>query len=201
MPKSENIPRVKAPRTPAPSPRAENATSSDPYGSEIEKAQRMLEELRLKKEQQQKQEEHQRVIQESRNDFKSRKVKVIEKLTEAVPKIEHILANSKQEMQDLEQAKKHLLTNLKGLESINPDRWGDQEVANQIDKHQAVLSKAARDYDHFAAAISDNKKGGSLKNMTTSLPQAGHFSKDFTRGFAFSLPLIITAFILFFISQ
>lgn len=174
------------------------SSDEDAYTSEIEKAQRMIEELRIKKEQQQQEELRQQQIQSKREEFSGFRIEVLDKLEQALPRIEQEMLGAKQEITELDEAKKHFLKNLKTIEAINPDRWNEDEVLEQSDKFESLLTKVARDYDQFVKILSEGSRGGSsIQNIAAkTLNPIGNFSHDFMRGFAFSLPLIITLSIL-----
>lgn len=202
MAKSDNMQRINLDLGNEATPGATQASTQvdDPYNTEIAKAERMIEELRLKKEQQQRELERQREIQASKDEFSLFRDEVLEKLSDALPKIDEELTGTKQEISDLENAKKHFQAHLKAVESINPSRWSDDDVVTQSEKFQPHLSKAARDYDQFAAVLKEGRSGKSIQAIATkTLAPVSGFWGDFIRGFAFSLPLIIALTILFMV--
>lgn len=199
MAKSENMRRINLELERKSSSRGASKNTEkaeDSVNSEIEKAQRMIEELRLKKEQQQREMEHKKQIQGRRDEFSDFRSEVLEKLSEALPRIDQELNGAKQEITDLEQAKKHFVANLKTIETINPDTWNDDELVSKSEKFQNLLSKAAKDYDQFSSILSGGRSKQSIKTMAakTLVPVSG-FWQDVIRGFAFSLPLIVAIFI------
>ena len=200
MAKSDNMQRINLEVDPSRSNSdiiANVPKSSDPYSSEIEQAQKMLEELRIKKELQQREEEKRRIVEEKRAEFVELRNKVLEKLENAIPNIDQELLGTKQEISDLESAKKHFTSNLKTIEAINPDRWEDEAVVSQTQKFQSLLSKTSREYEQFASILSEGRGRKLQKTALKSLPQMNSFGRDLVRGLAFSLPLIITIIALF----
>ncbi len=179
---------------------AETSTQPQTVGvnSEIDKAQRLLEELRLKKEEQERKEAQRQQIATRRKEFEVNRTEVLAKLTEAMPVIEQELLKSKQEISDLEQARKHFQVSLKNIESINPSRWNEEDIVGNADKYENFLTKTSREYDTFSSMLKDSRNTNPLHAIVTS---SGSplllFGKDVLRGFAFSLPLIIALTILF----
>ena len=183
-----NLQTGRATQARAPQPQAVGVNS------EIDKAQRLLEELRIKKEEEERREAQLQRILTRRKEFETRRAEVLSKISDAMPVIEQELSKGKQELTDLEQARKHFQHNLKNIESINPSRWEDEDVLTNAEKYENFLTKTAREYDQFSSVL---KKGTNhmmnpfqsiVSGSSTPLKQ---FGRDVLRGFAFSLPLII----------
>jgi len=167
----------------------------DPYSSEIDRAQKLLEELKLKKDQQEREEARQREINLRKDTFLDLREDLTDRLTDAIPKIERELSGAKQEILDLEQAKKHFSLNLNSIEAINPNRWDDEEVIEQTDKYNKLLEKMSDEFDQFMLILSEGRNESSPQFSVNPDYDFKKFGFDALRGLAFSLPLIIVLII------
>ena len=196
MPSSTNTPKKRQHNLDV--GRKTKSESAEPLSSEILEAQKMLEDLKRRKEEEAKAEERRVQIEERKNAFVDYHQEVVEKLTASLPTIETEVTERNNEVDDLVKAKKHFSATLNKLQSYKPSDWSENDVMELSNKYQEVLEKASGEHEQFLAYIGKRKAKKSKKVSVTSpkelvLPP---LASDLMRGFAFSLPLIITLIVL-----
>lgn len=177
--------------------RNKKSTTDEPYSTEILEAQKMLEELKKRKEEEAKAEARRVQIEERKSAFVEFHQEVIDKLRESLPTIDSEVDKRQAEVTDLEKAKKHFGATLTKLDSYDPEKWTESDVLERSDRYEEILEKAANEHSQFLDYIGAGKgkrvkKIGSPEKSTVI---SSTFMSDVIRGFAFSLPLIVALFL------
>jgi len=174
--------------------------TGEPYTSEIQEAQRLLEDLKRRKEEEAEAEERRKQIEDRKVAFVDFHQEVIGKLTASLPTIDEKVGETNQVLSDLGKAKEHFATTLKNMKSFDPAAWSEKDVMELSDKYEQSLEKASSDYDQFVSYL--QKHAGKKIKSVAKIPrergysQIGVFGSDVIRGLAFSLPIIVTLVIL-----
>ncbi len=180
---------------------ADTSEAGEPYTSEILEAQKLLEDLKRRKEEEAKAEERRLQIEERKKAFVEFHQEVVSKIDASLPTIDDKVLETNQVLSDLSKAKEHFTASLKNIKSFDPSTWSEADVTELSDKYEEMLEKASSDYDQFVAYISKNT-GKKVKEFTRAPRRSGGgytmslFGGDLLRGFAFSLPVIVTLVIL-----
>jgi len=177
--------------------RKKKSDNGEPYSTEILEAQKMLEDLKRRKEEEAKAEARRVQIEERKSAFIEFHQEVVDKLKASMPKIDTEVDQRQSEVTDLEKARKHFDSTLKKLESYDPEKWSESDVLERSDRYQDMLEKASTEYSQFEAYIG-KARGKRIKKVSSPdvAVRSSTFISDMVRGFAFSLPLIVAIFIL-----
>jgi len=175
--------------------------ATTPYGSDIQEAEERLRHLKMVREQEQEAARIKQELQDQRLDFMELHQSVKSKLATALPQVDTEIVTAKQDLVDLDQARKHFKGTLAKLNEIVPDSWSDEELQSNIERYELILEQASEDYDRFVEVLNQEKvvpsQGVTRMNAKTSTGGL-NLVEDFMRGFAFTLPLIVTLLVIYF---
>jgi len=171
-------------------------SGSEPLSSDIMEAEKMLEDLKRRKEEQAAAEARRIQIEERKEAFVEFHNEVMEKLKGALPTIETEVKQRRNEVEDLEKARTHFSATLKKLQTYDPEGWSEKDVMDRSDSYEEALEKASKEYDQFVDYIGKGKKAKRVSVASVPSMNFPPFATDFLRGLAFSLPLIIALVVL-----
>lgn len=175
---------------------------SDPinedFTGKLQEAQHQLEVLQ----QQQAEVERQRVelqeLNESKEDFLNGQVELQEKLTSAVTSMDREIFATRQELEELEQARTCFSDHLEKIGHLNPDSSDGDTLRQDLTRAISVIDLAEDEYEqaveHFSGGRSASVFGiqsAKTKRSTANSQSVSEFHSTFRNGLAFNLPLLI----------
>lgn len=174
-------------------PAAQAGISTD-FEGKLEDAQQQLEYLHKQREQLERQKTALEEMNQRKQDFMHGQVDLTEKLAGAITSIDRELFESKQEMEDMEQARVSFVKHLERIEGLNPEAWPKEELREELEGAIGILERADDEYDMAVAHFSGGKRGGGIFGVTagrSSNATGSDFQTTLKNGLAFNLPIIL----------
>ncbi|MDB4308607.1 MAG: hypothetical protein QNK83_10435 [Akkermansiaceae bacterium] len=174
-------------------PPASEGISAD-FEGKLEDAQAQLEYLHRQREQLEQQKTALEELNQQKQEFLNGQIDLTERLTNAVTTLDRELFESKQEIEDMGQAKESFTSHLKRIDSLNPEAWPKESLTEELEKALAVLDRADDEYHQSVAHFSGSRRGHGIFGPGASRAHAGggsDFSSMMRQGFAFNLPVLI----------
>ena len=173
---------------------ATTAGISTDFEGKLEDAQQQLEYLHQQREQLERQKVALEELNQRKQDFMHGQVDLTEKMTTAITSIDRELFESKQDIEDMEQARVSFAKHLQRIEGLNPESWSKDQLHEELEKAIAILERADDEYDQAVAHFSGAHRGASIFGPNASRgPRAAgsDFSTTLKNGLAFNLPVIV----------
>ncbi|MGJ8697902.1 MAG: hypothetical protein ACSHYF_16410 [Verrucomicrobiaceae bacterium] len=174
---------------------ASSAGISEDFEGKLEDAQAQLEYLHQQREQLERQKIALEELNQRKQEFLNGQVDLSEKLSAAITTIDRELFESKQEMEDMEQARTSFAKHLQRIDAINPQSWSKEELKNELENALTIIDRAEDEYDQAVAHFADGRRGQGIFGPGSSRsPRAGaqgDMKTMMVNGFAFNLPIII----------
>lgn len=167
---------------------------STDFEGKLEDAQQQLEYLHQQREQLERQKIALEEMNQRKQDFIHGQVDLIEKLTGAITSIDRELFESKQEMEDMEQARVSFAKHLQRIEDLNPDAWPKEELRDELESAITVLERADDEYDMTVSHFSGSRRGGGILGAISGRSHrvtGGDFQSTLKNGLAFNFPIIV----------
>lgn len=173
---------------------AQAAGISTDFEGKLEDAQKQLEYLHQQREQLERQKVALEEMNQRKQDFMHGQVDLTEKLAGAITSIDRELFESKQEMEDMQQARVTFANHLERIEGLNPEAWPKEELHEELESAISILERADDEYDMAVAHFSGRKHGGGIFGPTVgrgTRAAGSDFQTSFKSGLAFNLPIIV----------
>ncbi|MGC6427192.1 MAG: hypothetical protein ACON5H_09385 [Akkermansiaceae bacterium] len=167
---------------------------STDFEGKLEDAQQQLEYLHQQREKLERQKIALEELNQRKQDFMHGQVDLTEKLSSAINSMDRELFESKQDIEDMEQARVSFATHLQRIEALNSDSWSKEELRDELEKAISILKRADDEYDQAVSHFSGAHRGSGIFGPSTGRnPRAagGDFSTMMRNGLAFNLPVII----------
>lgn len=180
-------------------PRASQGSTNplaEDFSGKLQEAQTQLEQLQ----QQQAEVERQKVelheLNEQKEDFLQGQIELNEKLTTAVTAMDREIFATRQEIEELEQARICFADHLSKIDQLNPEGWNNESLRQDLSRAISVLDLAEDEYEqavtHFSSGRSASIFGGATKSKRISASTAdSELLTMFKNGFAFNFPLVL----------
>ncbi|MGJ8673243.1 hypothetical protein [Rubritalea sp.] len=181
--------------------RADTATGGAPITEDFEgklvAAQQQLEQLRAQQEHIEQQKRELEELNERKEEFLLGQNDISDRLTTSLTAIDRELFEMRQEMEDLEQTRQCFADHQQKIEGVNPQSWTRDELKIELNRAISLLDLAEDEYEEAMAHFKGGRRSG-VFSTTKKSPKKGaadpsEFGNQFKQGFAFNLPLIITA--------
>jgi len=172
--------------------------NSADFDGKLEDAQAQLEFLHRQREQLEQQRVALEELNQRKQEFLNGQIDLTERLTNAVNTIDRELFDSKQEIEDMGQAKDSFAKHLKRIDGINPEAWPKESLDEELEGALAILDRADDEYHQAVAHFSGSRRGHGIFGPGASRSHAANstdFSAMMRQGFAFNLPVIVLGFI------
>lgn len=180
----------------------EEEMSGEQIDSQVQRAQEQL--LALKRQQDfiEKQKRELEELSRRQEQLHQGKAEMIEKLTRALVVLEREMLDAERRVELLKAIDDSYRAHLEVLESINPKSWDGADLNRELSKALSAVDDARTEYSKSRSRISPEpgSEGESLVEggyaADFEAPPAQNFVYWLKSGFAFTLPLLVTAVIL-----
>ncbi len=170
---------------------------SEDFTGKLQEAQSQIEALQQQQAEVERQKRELQEINEAKEDFLHGQVELHEKLSTAVTAMDREIFATRQELDELEQARICFADHLEKIDALNPDGWNNESLRQDLTRAISVLDLAEDEYEqavaHFSGGRSASVFGGGSKpkRAASSSPVDSEFISMLRNGLAFNLPVII----------
>lgn len=171
---------------------------AEDFTGKLQEAQTQIEQLQQQQAEVERQKHELQEINEAKEDFLHGQVELSEKLTTAVTAMDREIFATRQEVDELEQARICFADHLEKISQLNPDGWNNESLRQDLTRAISVLDLAEDEYEqavsHFSSGRSASVFGGGgskPKRSANSSTGESEFTTMLRNGFAFNLPIII----------
>lgn len=169
--------------------KAQAAGAGDEYNRQLQQAETQLEKLQQQREKIEQKRLQAEEITNQRQDFVDGQIELIERLESSVQAVDREIFESRQELKELEEARKTFATHLQTLQGIDPRKWKKTKMSEEVQNALDILENCENDFDDVASNISEGRRRGFLSKPKTTATQDS-FLATLRQGFAFNLPII-----------
>lgn len=166
---------------------------STDFEGKLEDAQQQLEYLHQQREQLERQKIALEELNQRKQDFIHGQVDLTEKMTSAITSIDRELFESKQDIEDLEQARVSFAQHLQRIESLSPESWSKEQLRDELETAISILKRADDEYEQAVSHFSGAHRGAGIFGPNTGRGPRATGNDFFTmlkNGLAFNLPVI-----------
>lgn len=170
---------------------------TEDFNGKLQDAQNQLEMLQQQQLEVERQKLELQELNEAKEDFLHGQVDLHEKLSTAVTAMDREIFATKQELDELEQARICFADHLDKINGLNPDGWNNESLRQDLARAISVLDLAEDEYEqavaHFSGGRSASVFGGRSKPKRSSGASASdnEFVTMLRNGLAFNLPVIV----------
>ena len=170
---------------------------AEDFTGKLQEAQTQIEQLQQQQAEVERQKQELQEINEAKDDFLHGQVEMHEKLSTAVTAMDREIFATRQELDELEQARICFADHLEKINQLNPDGWNNESLRQDLTRAISVLDLAEDEYeqavDHFASGRSASVFGGGKKPKRINNSSSGEnaFMTTLYNGFAFNLPIVL----------
>ena len=154
-------------------------------------AQSQLEQLQAQREQLERIKQETEHLNSRKRELIGSQVEMSERLSSALTLIDRELFEMRQEIDDLEQCRTCFAGHLAKIEKINPDGWTQDQVGDRLERALVIVEHAEDEYGQAADHFSRSRSASIFQGVRSAKTGRGEFRKQFVRGLAFNLPVII----------
>ncbi len=186
----------------------ESSPLTEDFNGKLQDAQNQLEQLQQQQQEVERQKLELQELNEAKDDFLHGQVDLHEKLSTAVTAMDREIFATKQELDELEQARICFADHLDKINALNPDGWNNESLRQDLARAISVLDLAEDEYEqavaHFSGGRSASVFGGrsKTKRTTGSAASDSEFATMLRNGLAFNLPIFVLgaiALVLYFL--
>ena len=171
---------------------------SEDFTGKLQEAQHQLELLQ----QQQAEVERQRIelseLNESKEEFINGQVELQEKLTSAVTSMDREIFTTRQELEELEQARVCFADHLEKINLLELNNSDNDTLRQDLTRAMSTLDLAEDEYDQAVAHFSGGRsasvfgiQSAKTKRTSSKTQSASEFNTTFRNGLAFNLPILL----------
>lgn len=170
---------------------------AEDFKSKLEEAQSQIEKLQQQQAEVERQKRELQEINAAKDDFLRGQVELHEKLATAVTAMDREIFGTRQELDELEQARICFADHLEKINHLNPDGWNNESLRQELTRAISVLDLAEDEFEqaveHFSGGRSASVFGNGNKSKRRSMLSFGNgeFTTMLCNGFAFNLPIIL----------
>ena len=164
------------------------AGAGDEYNRQLQQAETQLQKLQLQREEIERKRLEAEEVTHQRQNFIDGQIELLERLDHSVQAVDREIFESRQELKQLEEARKTFATHLQTLQNIDPRKWKKTKMPEEVQHAMDVLEGCENDFEEIAAEIGEGRRRGFLTKPKTA-PES--FSTTLRQGFAFNLPIIV----------
>lgn len=168
---------------------------AEDFSGKLQEAQTQIEQLQQQQADVERQKLELQELNESKDDFLHGQVDLHEKLSTAVTALDREIFVSRQETEELEQARICFADHLEKINQLNPDGWNNESLRQDLARAISVLDLAEDEYQqtitHFSGGRSASLFGGGNKTKRTTAGSDSEFGTMLRNGFAFNLPVVL----------
>ena len=171
---------------------------AEDFTGKLQEAQSQIEQLQQQQAEVERQKEELQELNEAKEDFLHGQVDLHEKLSTAVTSMDREIFATKQELDELEQARICFADHLEKINQLNPDGWNNESLRQDLARAISVLDLAEDEYEqavqHFSCSRSASIFGGGgskPKRVSSSAGTESEFTTMLRNGLAFNLPMLL----------
>jgi DNA repair exonuclease SbcCD ATPase subunit len=181
---------------------------AEDFTGKLQEAQSQIEKLQQQQAEVERQKQELQEINAAKDDFLQGQVELHEKLSTAVTAMDREIFATRQELDELEQARVCFADHLEKINQLNPDGWNNESLRQDLTRAISVLDLAEDEYEqavaHFSGGRSASVFGGGSKpkRVSNASPNDNGFITMLVNGLAFNLPIVllgIAALVLFYL--
>ena len=176
----------------ASSSKAGAAGGGDEYNRQLQQAETQLQKLQAQREEIERKRLEAEEVTNQRQDFVDGQIELLERLDHSVQAVDREIFESRQELKQLEEARKTFATHLQTLQGIDPRKWKKTKMPEEVQNAMDTLENCENDFEEIAAEIGEGRRRGFLTKPKTTQDS---FSTTLRQGFAFNLPIIVISVI------
>jgi len=178
-----------------------SASFSDDFTGKLQEAKVQLEQLQ---QQQADAERHKLELDElnlHKEEFVQGQIEINEKLNTAITAMDREIFATKQEVEELEQARVCFADHLGKIDQLNSDTWSNETLRQDLSRALSVLDLAEDEYEqavsHFSSGRSSSVFGVGAPKVRRSSVSVGdsELMTHFRNGFAYNFPLVLLGII------
>lgn len=170
---------------------------AEDFNGKLQEAQNQLEMLQQQQQEVERQKMELQELNEAKDEFLHGQVELHEKLSTAVTAMDREIFATKQELDELEQARICFADHLEKINSLNPDGWNNESLRQDLARAISVLDLAEDEYEQAVAHFSGGRSASVFGNAPKPKRSTGgsttesEFFTMLRNGFAFNLPVVI----------
>ncbi|MCP5534991.1 MAG: hypothetical protein H7A51_02020 [Akkermansiaceae bacterium] len=169
---------------------------AEDFTGKLQEAQSQIEQLQKQQAEVERQKRELQEINEAKEDFLHGQVELHETLTTAVTALDREIFATRQELDELEQARICFADHLEKINQLNPDGWNNESLRQDLARAISVLDLAEDEYEQAVAHFSGSRSasifgGGKSKRPSNSSSGESDFATMLRNGFAFNLPVVL----------
>lgn len=170
------------------SSKASNPGTGDEYNRQLQQAESQLEKLQQQREEIERKRLEAEEITHQRQDFVDGQIEFIERLDHSVQAVDREIFESRQELKELEEARKTFASHLQTLQNVDPRKWKKTKMGEEVNNALDLLETCEADFEEVSANISEGRRRGFLSKPKAATSDS--FMTTLKQGFAFNLPII-----------
>jgi DNA repair exonuclease SbcCD ATPase subunit len=175
----------------------EESLSPEHLGSQVQKAQEQLLQLKRQQEQIEKKKRELEELSRRQEELEHGRAEMTDKLTRSLVVVEREAYDSQKRLEQLRAMRESFAQHLGLIAAIDPKSWNPTELHKELSRALSTVDSARAEYSQQRSrlqATSNGAGGEALPEVAPDLSELGggrSFSEWMRIGFAFSLPLIL----------
>lgn len=171
------------------------AGAGDEYNRQLQQAENQLQKLQLQREEIERKRLEAEEVTNQRQDFIDGQIELLERLDHSVQAVDREIFESRQELKELEEARKTFASHLQTLQGIDPRKWKKTKLSEEVQNALDILETCENDFDEVACSISEGRRRGFLSKPKSATATQESFLNTLRQGLAFNLPIIVLSVI------
>ena len=173
------------------------APLSEDFTGKLQEAQSQLEQLKQQQAEVERQKDELHELNVHKDEFLQGQIEINEKLNTAITAMDREIFATKQEVDELEQARICFADHLEKIDQLNPDGWSNETLRQDLSRALSVLDLAEDEYEQAVSHFSSGRSssvfgvGGAKPRRSTMSGSEGELMTQFRNGFAYNLPLVL----------
>lgn len=178
----------------------EEAISPEHLDSQVQKAQEQLVQLKRQQEQIEKQKRELEELSRRQEELERGRAEMTDKLTRSLVILEREAYDSQKKLEQLRATRESFLQHLQLLESIDPKSWNPADLHKELSRALSAVDDSRAEFSQQRSRLQASEDASDMP-LPEVAPEIGGLAggKSFVHwlqiGFAFTLPLIVFAFL------
>jgi len=183
------------------SSRASSGTAtplSEDFTGKLQEAQSQLELLQQQQAEVERQKVELQELNEHKEEFLQGQIEINEKLSTALTSMDREIFATRQELEEMEQARVCFADHLEKIDQLNPDGWNNDGLRQDLSRALSVLDLAEDEYEQAMAHFASSGRGTAVSGGSSPKAKRSNASvgdsellTHFRNGFAYNLPLVL----------
>lgn len=175
-----------------------SAPLSEDFTGKLQEAQSQLELLQQQQAEVERQKIELQELNEHKEEFLQSQIEINERLTAALTSMDREIFATRQELEEMEQARVCFADHLEKIDQLNPDGWNNDSLRQDLSRSLSVLDLAEDEYEQAMAHFASSGRGTAVSGGSAPKVKRSHASvgdsellMHFRNGFAYNLPLVL----------